>query len=138
MKIDNGLYNIYNMYGKDARVSVKMQEDAASLNGTQTSLTDNADKTANEAAEENGYSRRQPDNEKIENIAFDFKKSNAFNLVGANSKIEDMDVEKALSDMKKEDVLSQYSFFVKPSGNSGMGVDADGSVRKVIRDFNHM
>lgn len=35
------------------------------------------------------------------------------NLVGANSRLEDLDVAKAISDMKKEQVLEQYQFFVR-------------------------
>ena len=65
----------------------------------------------------------------LEKIIFDFKKNNEFNLVGAQSKVEDVDVDKALSDMKKDSVLDQYKFFVKSSLLS----DADGSVRQVIK-----
>jgi len=65
----------------------------------------------------------------LEKIIFDFKKNNEFNLVGAQSKAEDLDVDKALSDMKKDSVLDQYKFFVKSSLLS----DADGSVRQVIK-----
>ena len=65
----------------------------------------------------------------LEKITFDFKKNNEFNLVGAQSKVEDLDVEKALSDMKKDSVLDQYKFFVK----SSLGSDADGSVRQVTK-----
>ena len=80
--------------------------------------------------------RRRRPSESINNLVFDFKKDNDFNLVGASSKLEDLDVEKALSDMQKDSVLSQYRFFVKPS--EGLGTDGDGTVRKVIRDFNEM
>lgn len=36
-----------------------------------------------------------------------------FNLTGANSRLEDLDIAKAISDMKKEQVLEQYQFFVR-------------------------
>ena len=65
----------------------------------------------------------------LEKIIFDFKKNNEFNLVGAQSKAEDLDVDQALSDMKKDSVLDQYKFFVK----SSLGSDADGSVRQVTK-----
>jgi len=65
----------------------------------------------------------------FEKITFDFKKNNEFNLVAAQSKVEDLDVDKALSDMKKDSVLDQYKFFVK----STLGSDADGSVRQVAK-----
>ena len=92
--------------------------------------TDAEDDTGNELL------RRRRPSESINNLVFDFKKDNDFNLVGASSKLEDLDVEKALSDMQKDSVLSQYRFFVKPS--EGLGTDSDGTVRKVIRDFNEM
>ena len=65
----------------------------------------------------------------LEKITFDFKKNNEFNLVGAQSKVEDLDVDKALSDMKKDSVLDQYKFFVK----SSLVSDQDGSVRQVAK-----
>lgn len=58
-------------------------------------------------------------------VSFDFKKK-PFHLVAATNELEDLDVEKALSDMKKEGVLDQYKYFVNPSN---MGADADGTVR---------
>ncbi len=63
------------------------------------------------------------------NFEFDFKKSNDFNLVGANSKLEDLDVEQELSEMKKDSILDQYKFFVP----STLGQDEDGLVRQVVR-----
>lgn len=69
----------------------------------------------------------------LEKFTFDFKRANDFNLVGAKSKVEDMDVDKALSDMKKDSVLDQYKFFVK----SSLGKDEDGSVRIINDQTNH-
>jgi len=65
----------------------------------------------------------------LEKIIFDFKKNNEFNLVGAQSKAEDLDVDQALSDMKKDSVLDQYKFFVK----SSLVNDTDGSVKQIIK-----
>jgi len=65
----------------------------------------------------------------LEKIIFDFKKNNEFNLVGAQSEAEDLDVDKALSNMKKDSVLDQYKFFVK----SSLVSDQDGSVRQVAK-----
>ena len=36
--------------------------------------------------------------------------------------------------MKRDSVLSQYQFFVKSP--KGLGTDEDGTVRKVVRNFN--
>ena len=77
---------------------------------------------------------RSAGNENVHNLVFDFKRDNDYNLIGASSKLEDLDVEKALSDMKRDSVLSQYQFFVKSP--KGLGTDEDGTVRKVVRNFN--
>ena len=65
-----------------------------------------------------------------QDFVFDFKQNNQYNLVAAKSKVEDVDVEKALSDMKKDSVLDQYKFFVK----SSLVNNEDGTVRQVIRN----
>lgn len=65
-----------------------------------------------------------------QDFVFDFKQNNDYNLVAAKSKVEDVDVEKALSDMKKDSVLDQYKFFVK----SSLVNNEDGTVRQVIRN----
>lgn len=61
-----------------------------------------------------------------ENITFDFRKNNSYNLVGATSEVNDVDIEKAVSGMNKDVVLNQYRFFV---GHTNLGTDADGTVR---------
>jgi hypothetical protein len=69
-----------------------------------------------------------PKNSNAADFTFDFKKNNNFNLVGATSSMEDMDLDKAMSDMKKDSVLDQYKFFVNPVN---LGTDEDGTVRLV-------
>lgn len=61
-----------------------------------------------------------------EDFTFDFKKNNSYNLVAATSPVDDIDVEKAVSEMNKDEVLNQYKFFV---GHTNLGTDADGTVR---------
>jgi hypothetical protein len=67
-------------------------------------------------------------NDNPSTFEFDFKKHNGFQLVGATSYIEDMDVKKAISDMKKDAVLDQYKFFVN---SNNLGTDQDGTVRVI-------
>ena len=64
------------------------------------------------------------------NFTFDFKKGNEFNLEGATRDYEDINVSKALTDMKKDEVLEQYKFFVD---SPNLGTDTDGTVRIVRR-----
>ena len=64
------------------------------------------------------------------NFTFDFKKEKKFNLEGATRDYEDINVGKALSDMKKDAVLDKYKFFVD---SPNLGTDNDGTVRIVRR-----
>ena len=63
-------------------------------------------------------------------FTFDFKKDKKFNLEGATKDYEDINVGKALSDMKKDAVLDKYKFFVD---SPNLGTDNDGTVRIVRR-----
>ncbi|MDD6797896.1 MAG: hypothetical protein PUE71_06375 [Clostridia bacterium] len=143
---DFGYNGLYDMNGRmSVRQSNNVDSNAAAVAQGNVKGTDaqeqakdsvNMPKTDAEDDTGNELLRRRRPSESINNLVFDFKKDNDFNLVGASSKLEDLDVEKALSDMQKDSVLSQYRFFVKPS--EGLGTDSDGTVRKVIRDFNEM
>ncbi len=62
-------------------------------------------------------------------FSFNLKKGSGFNLIGANSKMEDIDVEKAMSDIKKDSVLDRYKFFV----NTTVLDNEDGVVRRISR-----
>lgn len=129
MRIERAGYNVYGrLDNADRSVSVKADEAAGRLSqDTGAGLAD----TGLNASDD---SRRAAGNENVHNLVFDFKRDNDYNLIGASSKLEDLDVEKALSDMKRDSVLSQYQFFVKSP--KGLGTDEDGTVRKVVRNFN--
>ncbi|MDO5402090.1 MAG: hypothetical protein Q4F11_01505 [Eubacteriales bacterium] len=62
----------------------------------------------------------------ITDCTLELKKNNKYNLVAATSEAEDIDVSKALLDMKKDNVLDRYKFFVN---HARLGTDSDGTVR---------
>ena len=66
-------------------------------------------------------------------FTFDFANRSRFNLIAATSSMEDVDIKKAVSDMEKDSVLSQYKFFVGTAPQMqkvpNLGTDADGTVR---------
>lgn len=112
-------------------IAVNQQEDAAVVNGSplkeQETQAESAAMQQETPVGENGDNPvRAPKVSDPNDFTFDFRKNNTYNLVGATSAVEDMDVEKAVSDMKKDVVLNQYKFFV---GNTNLGTDADGTVR---------
>lgn len=54
---------------------------------------------------------RKPD-AALEDISITFNKQDDFEYIGQESDIHSLDVEKAISDMKKDQVLQQYQYFV--------------------------
>ena len=122
--IGAGSYSIKSVnYNNDITV-IKDNQDTdtnVSSSGINSKL-DNA-----EAASEADKTPRHSD---PKNFTFDFKKGNEFNLEGATRDYEDINVSKALTDMKKDEVLEQYKFFVD---SPNLGTDTDGTVRIVRR-----
>lgn len=51
-------------------------------------------------------------NASLEDISIGFHKKDSLDYLGKSSEIENLDVKKAISDMKKDQVLQQYQFFV--------------------------
>ena len=89
---------------------------------------------AGQSSDDSDISKKQvntaPRQSDPNDFTFDFKKNNDFNLVAARNEMEDIDLEKAMSDMQKETVLNQYKYFV---GTPNLGRDDDGMVRIVKR-----
>jgi hypothetical protein len=51
-------------------------------------------------------------------FAQQYRPGESFELKGADSDINSLDVEKAVSDLDKDQVLKQYQYFVNPKGSS--------------------
>lgn len=95
--------------------------------GTDKALESAAAQTKDAPPEENTPEENPaPKTSEPSQFTFDFKKSNPFHLIAATSPVEDIDVEKALSEMKKDAVLEPYKYFVNPAN---LGTDQDGTVR---------
>lgn len=60
------------------------------------------------------YRSQAPKASSIEAIkeAVSANKGFGFNMVGSESRLEDLDISKAISDMQKDEVLQQYQYFV--------------------------
>ena len=63
----------------------------------------------------------------LEDISLVFHKDEEKNLQGRDSKLADLDVEKAISDMRKDSILEQYQYFVGEKGGT-LVQDDDGVV----------
>lgn len=53
----------------------------------------------------------------LEDISLTFNKSDDFGYIGQDASLSGLDMEKAISDMKKDQVLEQYQYFVGSSQN---------------------
>lgn len=56
-------------------------------------------------------------NESLENISLSLKVED-FNFVGKDSELESLDMKKALSDLRKDQVLQEYNYFVGSARNT--------------------
>ena len=63
----------------------------------------------------------------LEDISITFNKQEGFGYIGQDKDIQTLDVQKAISDMKKDQVLQQYQYFVGSARNL-MAQRADGTV----------
>lgn len=64
---------------------------------------------------------------KLEDISLTFNKQEDFDYIGQDSDIRSLDMVKAISDMKKDQVLQQYQYFVGSVRNLNVG-STDGIV----------
>ncbi|MDD6810810.1 MAG: hypothetical protein PUD93_02935 [Lachnospiraceae bacterium] len=53
----------------------------------------------------------------LENVSLTFHKEESFDYIGNDSSLDNLDMQKAVSDMKKDMVLQEYQYFVGRSGN---------------------
>lgn len=90
-----------------------------------------ADSSESRQADEKERENKSAAHASPKEFTFDFGYANKFNLVAAQSSVEDVDIKKAVMDMKKDTVLNQYKFFVGTTseGTPNLGTDADGTVR---------
>lgn len=64
----------------------------------------------------------------LENISLTFHKEDTFDYIGSESEIGNLDVEKAVSDMKKDQVLQEYQYFVGTDASKLFQESEDGKV----------
>ena len=63
-------------------------------------------------AKESAPMQEQKANAPLEDISITFHKQDDFGYIGRDSDIHSLDVEKAISDMRKDQILQQYQYFV--------------------------
>lgn len=53
----------------------------------------------------------------LENVSLTFNKEESFDYIGSESPLKNLDVQKAVSDMKKDGILQEYQYFVGSAQN---------------------
>ncbi len=68
----------------------------------------------------------------LENVSLTFNSGDTFDYIGSDSDIRYMDVQKAVSDMKKDQILEEYHYFCGNSANHNIKESEDGIVIQKI------
>lgn len=67
-------------------------------------------------------------NTALEDISLTFHKDDTFDMIGSSSDLTKLDMDKAISDMKKDSILQDYSYFVGAPAGRIQSASEDGIV----------
>lgn len=67
-------------------------------------------------------------NAPLEDISLTFNKDDTFDMIGSSSDLSKLDMDKAISDMKKDSILQDYSYFVGAPAGRIQSASEDGIV----------
>lgn len=79
-----------------------------------------AAESTKEKVAEGFASVRAPKTAELENISLTFNKGDTFDYLGKEKQIESLDVQRAVQDAQKDEILQQYHYFV---GSPDIGVE---------------
>ncbi len=94
-----------------AQPQIDSKDDYAVIPKDNTLVNDNRSRVAN-----------------LEDISLTFNKEESFGYIGSESGLADLDMQKAISDMKKDEVLQGYQYFVGSAQNIALQNSDDGAV----------
>lgn len=116
-----GFYNNYsvnNIPSVDVDY-VKNQEEKALEADSNLQSHQNNSAHSNTAETEDHRGR----NADLEDISLTFNKEDSFDCIGSDSEIGNLDVQKAVSDMKKDQILEEYQYFYGTSNHISQSED---------------
>ena len=94
-------------YTKQPAKTVIVEKPAAESHVASSGQIDTGN--ANQTAEQ---TQKPSANAALDDISITFHKQDDFGYIGRDSDIHSLDVEKAISDMRKDQILQQYQYFV--------------------------
>lgn len=113
---------LYNISGENLRIQNKPEEVKADSTDAQAGAV-----SSNVTADSEQTLNKAPTKSNPESFMDDFRGRRELNIFEGTSRYNEMEhAEQALAEMKKDDILDRYKYFVNPSN---LGTDADGTVR---------
>ncbi len=64
----------------------------------------------------------------LENVSLKFNKEDSFGYIGNDSSLDNLDMQKAISDMRKDQILQGYQYFVGSSRNLFAGQPSEDGI----------
>ncbi len=118
----NGLYGAYGVQNiKTVDIETVKEQDARKLAGEENSYQPGV------VGAEAQLQQKQKPNADLQDISLTFNRADDFGYIGQDASLSGLDMEKAISDMKKDEVLQQYNYFVGSAQDIVTGT-ADGTV----------
>ena len=117
-----GMQRIPSVNDEQLLKSAKLDEQPKEVVSPEKS--DNLSATATEPEQINKASRVAD----LENISLKFNKEDSFDYIGNDSSLDNLDMQKAISDMRKDQVLQGYQYFVGSSRNLFTGQTSEDGV----------
>ena len=115
----NGINNVQNVQNYNYNNTIPKPEQTAQASKTviaevpeQESRVQTSQAIAAKDIQPAEQSAKVSSNAPLDDISITFHKQDDFGYIGRDSDIHSLDVEKALSDMRKDQILQQYQYFV--------------------------
>ena len=124
MSIGINLYNNFNSSYGISQIPVVRPEDVAAQDKAKASEVSSVQVPKVQEVEAPKASRIA----NLEDVSLTFNKEDSFDNIGADVDIANLDITKAISDMKRDSILSDYQQFVGPSTDQLMSNLEDGIV----------
>ncbi|MBQ0042779.1 MAG: hypothetical protein KBS85_05600 [Lachnospiraceae bacterium] len=122
-----GLYNSYRLQNiPTVDENTVRAQDAAKAGNEAAQGVDAGVVSQKQQVEEGSQETRASRIANLQDISLTFNKDDDFSYIGADSPLDKLDMDKAISDMKKDSVLEQYQYFVGSQAN--ITNTADGAV----------
>ena len=101
-------YDVYKIPVVDSQKADQLEQQKTSLQ--QNTVSQNTVADANEAV-----APVERANVALEDVSLTFLKDDTFDMIGSESDLNKLDIQKAISDMQKDKILQDYSYFVGSS-----------------------